>query len=100
MVLEPPSSQGEDSSKPIATSSQASPQAVMCDDNEPMDQTPKGAHTPTKGLGAGASILPKEVISLHEETKRAMECLLMTKSSLDTWQRKQVSDFQVALHQN
>ena len=31
---------------------------------------------------------------------RAMECLLTTRSSLDAHQRKQVSDFQVALCQN
>ena len=83
MASRAPSSQGEDSSKPIATSSQASPQAVMPDNNEPLDQTPKGAHTPTKDLGAGTSILPKEVISLQEEMNRAMEHLLMARSSLD-----------------
>ena len=72
----------------------------MADDNEPPDQTPKGACTPTKGLGAGAAILPKEVFSLQEEMNRAMECLLTTRSSLDAHQRKQVSDFQKALGQN
>ena len=45
-ALGAPSSQGEDSSKLIATSSQASPQAVMPDDNEHLDQTSKGALTP------------------------------------------------------
>ena len=55
----------------------------MHDDNEPLEQTPKGAHTPTKGFGAGACILPKEVIALQEEMNRAMECLLMSRSSLD-----------------
>ena len=59
VTLGVPSFQGEDSYKTIATSSQASPQAVMPDDNEPLDQTPKGTYTPTKGLGAGAGILPK-----------------------------------------
>ena len=86
--------------KPIATFSLASPQAIMPDDNELPDQTPKGTHRPTKGLGAGTGILPKEVNSLQEEMNRAMECLLMTRSSLDDCQRKQVSDFQAALHQN
>ena len=100
MALGPPSSQGEDSPKLIAISSQASPQAVMPDNNELSDQTPEEVHTPTKGLCADDGILPKEVISLQEEMNRAMECLHMTRSSLDTHQRKQVSDFQVALFQN
>ena len=72
----------------------------MHDNNKPMDQTPKGAHTPTKGLGTGTGILPEEVISLQEEMNRDMEHLLMTRSSLAAHRRKQVSDFQAALHQN
>ena len=88
MALVPPSSQGEDSSKLIATSSKASSQAVMPNDNGPLDWTPKGNHTPTKGPGASTGILPKEVILLQEEMNRAMKYLIMTRLSLDIHQRK------------
>ena len=60
MDLGAPSSQGEDSSEPIATSFQASPQAVMPDGNDPPDQTPKGSIPPPKTLVlALASFLKK-----------------------------------------
>ena len=100
VTLGPPVPKGKALLSWLATSSQASPQAVMPDNNGPPDQSPEGACPPTKGLGVGTGILPKEVISLQEEMNRAMECLLMNRSSLDAHQRKQVSDFQVALHQN
>ena len=55
---------------------------------------------PTKTPGADTGALPEEVILLQEEMNRTMGSLLMTRSSLDTHQRKQVSDFETALHQN
>ena len=44
--------------------------------------------------------LPEEVILLQEEINSAMGCLLMTRASIDTHQRKQVSDFKMAICQN
>ena len=44
--------------------------------------------------------LPEEVILLQEEMNRAMEYLLMTRVSIDTHWRKQVSDFETAICQN
>ena len=100
----PPSARAEDSSKPVATSSPVSPWVATPDDTEPINQTPKvvcaPTTLPTKTPGADIGTLPKEVILLQEEMNRTMGCLLITRSSLDAHQRKQVSDFETALHQN
>ena len=55
---------------------------------------------PTKTARADTGALPEEVILFQEEMNRTMGHLLMTRSSLDTCGRKQVSDFKTALHQN
>ena len=100
----PPSARVEDSFKPVATSFQASPWVIMPDDTEPINQTPEVVCTPTtpptKTPGTDMGVLPKEVILLQEEMNRTMRYLLMTRSSLDTHWREQVSDFETALHQN
>ena len=41
-----------------------------------------------------------DVAQLQEEANKALDHLLVTRSSLDAWQRKQVSDFGMALCQN
>ena len=41
-----------------------------------------------------------DVAQLQEEANKALDCLLVTRSSLDVWQRKQVSNFGMGLHQN
>ena len=100
----PPSSRVEDSSKPVATSSQASVPVAMPDDTEQINQTPQGClcshYPPAKTPEADTGTLPKKVILLEKEINKAMGCLLMTRSSLDAHQRKQGSDFEMALHQN
>ena len=100
----PLSSRPEDSSKPVGTSSQASLWAVTPDDVEPIDQTLKEICTPTtlpaKTLGPGTGILPKNMVQLQKEVNKVLESLLMTRSSLDAHKRKQVLDFEMALHQN
>ena len=99
-----PPAKAELSSKPVATSSQASPWVTMPDITEPIIQTPKVVCTPTtpptKTPGAGMGALPEEVIILQEEMNNTMGCLLMTRASIDTHHRKQVSDFETAIHQN
>ena len=59
----------EDSSKVVATSSQASLGATMPDITEPIIQPPKAVYTPTtlptKTPGAGMGALPEEVILLQ-----------------------------------
>ena len=87
--------ESENTSKPVATSSQASPQAAMPDDTKPIDKTSEGVSAPTTPLTktprADTGILPKEMLLLQEEMNRTMGCLLMTRSSLDAHQRKQLS---------
>ena len=92
------------SSKPVATSSQASLWVAMPDITKPNEQTPKVVCTPAtppaRTPGADTGGLPKNVILLQEEMNRTMGCLLMTRSSLDPHWWKQVLDFEMALHQN
>ena len=61
-----------------------------------VNHTTLPAKTPEANTGA----LPEEVSLLQEEMNKAMGHLLMTRTSLDTHQQKQVSDFEMALCQN
>ena len=94
----------EDSSKLVTTSSQASPQVAMPDNNKPIIQPPEAVCTPTtlpnKTPGADTGDLPKEVILLQEEINSAIGHVLMTRASIDAHQRKQVLDFETTIHQN
>ena len=96
----PPSLRVESSTKPVDTSSQVSPQANVPDDAEPDDMTLEEISLPVETLGQGASILPEDVIQLQEEAGKALGCLLVTRSSLNAHQRKQVLTLKMALHQN
>ena len=82
----PLSPRPEDSSKPVDTSSQASLQVVTPDDTEPINHTLEEIYTPTtppaETLEPGAGILPKNMVQLQKEVNKALECLLMTRSSL------------------
>ena len=79
-------------------------QVAMPDNTTLIILPPEAACTPTnlptKTPGADTGALPTEVILLQEEMNNAMGCLLTTRASVDTHQRKQVSDFKMALHQN
>ena len=94
----------EDSSKLVATSSQASTWVVTPDNTEPIILPPEAVCTPTnlqtRTPGADMGPLPAEVILLQEEMSNAMGHLLMTRASVDAHQRKQVSDFKTAIYQN
>ena len=83
----PPSPRAEDSSKLVATSSQALPWAATPDDTEPFDQTPDKACAPTtlpaRAPGTDRSMLPENVIILQNEMNKVMGCLLTTRSFLD-----------------
>ena len=104
----------EDSSKQVATSPQASPQVALPEDTKSIGHS--SPTTPVLEASRAASIsailpsktstgddmgaLPKEILHLQGEMNRIMRWLLTTRASMDTHWRKEVSDFQMALHQN
>ena len=89
-----------DSAKPVDTSSQVS----VPDDAEMDDPTLKEIHTypspPVKTLGLSSEAPSLDVTWLQEEANKALGHLLATRSSINAHQRKQVSDFGMALCQN
>ena len=90
----------EDSAKPVDTSSQVS----IPDDVEMDDHTLEDIHAspspPVKTPGSSSEAPSLNVTQLQEEANKALGHLLVTRSSINTCQRKQVSDFGMALHQN
>ena len=54
---------------------------------------------PVETLVPSREAPPLDVARLQEEANKALDCLLVTRSSLDARWRKQVSDFGMALHQ-
>ena len=68
--------------------------------NQTLEEIYASPSPPVKTPGPGTGTLPKDVIQLQKEANRALGCLLMTRSSLNAHQRNQVSDFEMALHQN
>ena len=83
----------EGSSKPLATSSQASSQVASPEVTKSVNH----ATSPAKTHGANTGALTEEVTLFQEEMNKTMGCLLMTRMSLDACQQKQVSDFKMAL---
>ena len=90
----------EDSAKPVDISSQVS----ILDDAEMDDPTLEEMHAspspPVKMMGPSSEGPSLDVTQLQEEANKPLEHLLATRSSIDTHQRKQVSDFGMALCQN
>ena len=86
----------ESSTKPVDTSSQVSPQASVPEDELTLEEI----SPPVKTLGLGDGALPRDVAQLQEEVGKALGHLLVTKSSFNARQRKQVFDFEIALCQN
>ena len=70
------------------------------DNAKPDNLTLEEISLPVKTLVLSASILPGDVVQLQEEVDKALGCLLVTRSSLNHHWRKQVSEFEMALHQN
>ena len=87
----------EDSVKPVDTSSQVS----IPDDMEMDDPTLEEIHVspspPVKTLRPSSKAPSLDVTQLQEEANKALGHLLATRSSINTHQRKQVSDFGMAL---
>ena len=96
----PPSLRLESSIKPVDTSSQVSLQVSIPENANSDDLTLEEISLPVETLGLGTGILPGDVVQLQEEAGKALGCLLVTRSSLNACWRKQVSDFEMALHQN
>ena len=104
----PSSTKIENFSRLVATIPQASLWAVSCDVLSPTTlapESPRVASIPAAppfntSPGDDTGTLPKEVFHLQGEMNRIMGQLLMTRASMDAFQRKEVSDFQTALHQN
>ena len=110
----PPSAKMKESSRPIATFPQASSGVVLPDETMPIShlypttpvpETPRAASIPATPPSNTSpeddtGTLPEEVMHLQGEMNRIMGWLLMTRASMDTHWRKEVSNFQMALHQN
>ena len=75
-------------------------QVSIQDDAELDDLTLEEVSLPVKTLGLSAGILPGDITKLQEEAGKALGCLLVTRSSLNTCNRKQVLDFEMAIIQN
>ena len=54
---------------------------------------------PVETSGPSREVPSMDVAQLQEEANKALDCLLVTRSSLDARWRKQVSNFGMALHQ-
>ena len=87
--------QNGDSSKPVVTLMTLCCSARLL--RWPALLTSPPTMTPS---GADMGIPPAKVIQLQKEMNMAMGWLLMTRASIDTHCRKQVSDFKMAFHQN
>ena len=104
----------EDSFKPVATFPQVALWVASPDDTvpighlsamTPVPEAPRVASIPVtlpskKSTGDDIRALPKEVLHLQGEMNRIMGWLLTTRASMDACQRKEVSNFQMALYQN
>ena len=90
----------EDSAKLVDTSSQVS----IPDDAEMEDLTLEEINAspfyPDETQGPSGNAPSSDVTQLQEKTNKALGCLLVMRSTINTHQRKEVSDFGMALHQN
>ena len=90
----------EDSAKPVDTSSQISALDNVEMDDPTLEEIHASPSPLVETLGPSSEAPSLDVTQLQEEANKALGCLLATRSSLDACQRKQVSDFGMALHQN
>ena len=67
---------------------------------QPDNLTIEEISLPVETLGLGTGSLPGDLVQLQEEVGGALGHLLVTRSSLDACQRKQVLDFEMTLCQN
>ena len=86
------------SSKPMDPSSQVSTPEDMEMDDPTLEEVHVSLPPLVKTLGPSREAPSVDVAQLQEEANKALGCLLATRSSLDARQRRQVSDFGMALH--
>ena len=69
-------------------------------DNPTLEEIYASPSPPVETLGLSGEAPSLDVTQLQEEANKALGHLLVTRSSINACQRKQVSDFGMALHQN
>ena len=90
----------EDSAKPVHTPSQVSfPDNAKLDDPT-LEEIHASPFPPVEISGPTSEASSLDVTWLQREANKALEHLMVTRSSIDAHWRKQVSDFGMALHQN
>ena len=89
-----------DSAKLVDTSSQVSiPDGAEMDDPT-LEEIHASSPPPVETPGPSSEAPSLDVTQYQEEANKALGHLLVTRSSINAHQRKQVSDFGMALHQN
>ena len=89
----------EDSAKLVDTSSQVSAPEDVEMDNLTLEEVHVSLPPLVKTLRPSREPPSMDVAQLQEEANKALGHLLVTRSSLDARQKRQVSDFGMALHQ-
>ena len=89
----------EDTAKLVDTSSQVSAPKDAEMDDPTLDEIHVSLPPLVETLGPSREAPSVDVGQLQEKANKALGCLLVTRSSLDARQRRQVSDFGMALHQ-
>ena len=80
----------EDSAKPVDTSSQVSISDNEDVDNPTLEEIHASPSHPDGTPEGSSDASPLDVTQLQEEVNKALGCLLMTRSTIDAHQRKEV----------
>ena len=88
----------EDPTKLVGTSSKVSAPKDVEMDNPTLEEVHISPPSPVKTLGPSGEAPSVDVTQLQEEANKTLHHLLVNRSSLDARQRKQVSNFGMALH--
>ena len=90
----------DDSAQPVETSSQVSTPENAEMDDPTVEEIQASPPPPVETWGPSGEAPSVDVARLQEEANKALDCLLVTRSSINVQWRKQVSDFGMALHQH
>ena len=89
-----------DFTKPVDTSSEVSIPDYSEMDDPTIEEIHASPSLPVKTSGPSSGAPSLDVTWLQEEANRALGCLLVTRSSINVHQWKQVLVFGIVLHQN